>query len=169
MAAAAAARSSTTTSPSEAPGAPLPQGLVDRERILRFAQGYAAAWCTHEAARVAACYAPDAALTINGGTPARGRAAVSAAVQAFMSGYPDLIVTLEALEQRGERTLFHWGFAGTNTGPGGTQRPVRIRGYEAWRLDADGLIADSQGYYDAADWQRQVAGAAEAAPADRAG
>ena len=152
----AAARSSTTTSPSE--GAAAPHVPVDRERILKFAQGYAAAWCSHDAARVAACYAPEAALTINGGTPSRGRAAVTAAVQAFMSGYPDLIVTLEGLEQRGERTLFHWGFSGTNSGPGGTQRAVRIRGYEAWRLDADGLIADSLGHYDAADWQRQLEG-----------
>jgi uncharacterized protein (TIGR02246 family) len=131
---------------------------MDRERIVRFAQAYAAAWCSHDAARVAACYAPEAALTINGGTPSRGRAAVTEAVQAFMSGYPDLIVTLEALEQRGERTLFHWGFVGTNSGPGGTQRAVRIRGYEAWRLDADGLIADSLGHYDEADWQRQLEG-----------
>jgi hypothetical protein len=131
---------------------------MNREQLLKFAQGYAAAWCSHDAARVAACYGPQAALTINGAAPARGRAAVTGAVQAFMSGYPDLIVTLDALEQRGERTLFHWGFVGTNSGPGGTHRPVRIHGYEAWLFGADDLIADSQGHYDAADWQRQVEG-----------
>jgi uncharacterized protein (TIGR02246 family) len=131
---------------------------MNRERILEFAQGYTAAWCSHDAARVAACYAQEGTLTINAGVPARGRAAVTQAVQAFMSGYPDLIVTLEGLEQAGERTLFHWGFTGTNSGPGGSHRPVRIRGYEAWRFGADGLIADSLGHYDAADWQRQVEG-----------
>ena len=123
-----------------------------------FARSYAAAWCSHEAARVAAFYGLDAALTINGGAPARGRAAVQAAVQDFMTGYPDLSVTFERLSRAGERVLFHWGFTGCNSGPNGTGRTVRISGYEAWRFGPDGLIADSAGHYDAADWERQVRG-----------
>jgi hypothetical protein len=34
---------------------------------------------------------------------------------------------------------------------------VRITGYEQWRFGADGLIAESQGHFDAADYQRQLA------------
>ena len=35
-------------------------------------------------------------------------------------------------------------------------RPVRISGYEEWRLSPEGLISQSSGRYDAADYQRQL-------------
>lgn len=52
---------------------------------------------------------------------------------------------------------FHWTFTGTNTGPGGTGNRVRVSGFEAWRLGADGLILESQGWFDAAEYERQLA------------
>jgi hypothetical protein len=45
---------------------------------------------------------------------------------------------------------------GTNTGPGGTGKAVRISGYEEWTLGADGLIATSLGHFDEAEYQRQL-------------
>jgi len=134
------------------------KAVMDHTRLADFATRYTAAWCSHDAARVAAFYAPTGSLTINGGTAARGRNAVEAAAQSFMTGYPDLVVTFERLEPRKDRVLYHWGFVGTNTGPGGTGRQVRISGYEDWKIGSDGLIADSQGHYDAQDWERQVSG-----------
>jgi hypothetical protein len=47
---------------------------------------------------------------------------------------------------------------GTNTGPGGTGNKVRISGYELWKIGDDGLIAESQGHFDAADYERQLKG-----------
>jgi hypothetical protein len=41
-------------------------------------------------------------------------------------------------------------------GPGGTGKRVRISGYELWRLDEAGLIMNSQGHFDAAEYERQV-------------
>ena len=38
-----------------------------------------------------------------------------------------------------------------NTGPGGTGKRVRIRGYEEWTIGDDGVIAASLGHYDEAD------------------
>ena len=35
-------------------------------------------------------------------------------------------------------------------------RAVRIEGYEVWTFDADGLIAESKGHYDEAEYRRQV-------------
>ncbi len=58
-----------------------------------------------------------------------------------MTGYPDMVVTLERLERIGDKYRFHWNFTGTNTGPGGTGRPVQIGGYEEWTMGADGLIS----------------------------
>ena len=51
---------------------------------------------------------------------------------------------------------FHWTFTGANTGPSGTGNRVRISGYEAWTIDADGLIAESQGHYDQTEYDRQL-------------
>lgn len=132
--------------------------MSDSSALLDFATRYTAAWCSHDAARVAGFYAESGSLSINDGAPAVGRKAVEAAAQSFMTAYPDLIVKLDRLEPRGNRVLYHWTFIGTNTGPGGTGRQVRISGFEDWKIGQDGLIADSKGHYDARDWDRQVSG-----------
>ncbi|MBS0580097.1 MAG: nuclear transport factor 2 family protein [Proteobacteria bacterium] len=129
---------------------------MDDSHLSPFAVRYTAAWCSHKAASVAAFYAEAGSLTINDGAPAVGRRAVEAAVQSFMTSYPDLVVKFDRLEPRGDRVLYHWTFIGTNSGPGGTGNAVRIAGFEDWRIGPDGLIEDSQGHYDAQDWDRQV-------------
>ena len=48
---------------------------------------------------------------------------------------------------------YHWTFTGTSAETG---RWVRIPGYEQWRIGADGLIAESRGHYDQAEYERQV-------------
>lgn len=124
--------------------------------MKRFAVRYAAAWCSQDPAQVAAFFADDGRLTINGGAPHVGRAGLTAAASSFMSAYPDMAVEMEGLDRRGDAYRFRWRFTGTNTGPGGTGRPVRINGYEEWTIGADGLIAKSLGHYDAAEWNRQL-------------
>lgn len=119
---------------------------------------YTAAWCSHDAGKVAMFYSQTGSLSINGGVPAVGRAAIEAAVQKFMTGYPDLLVQFDRLEPRGERVLYRWTLTGTNAGPGGTGRGVRISGYEDWAIGPDGLIAASEGHYDARDWESQIQG-----------
>jgi len=44
----------------------------------------------------------------------------------------------------GDQTVYRWTLVGTNTGPGGTGKRVRISGFEEWRIGADGLIAESR-------------------------
>jgi SnoaL-like domain len=124
----------------------------------QFAVRYSAAWSSQDPARVAAFHADNGSLTINGGTPSVGRAGITEAVRAFMSAYPDMVVELDSLEYANGKYRYHWRFTGTNSGPGGTGRPVKIGGFEEWTMGADGLIAASQGHYDAADWDRQVGG-----------
>ena len=53
-------------------------------------------------------------------------------------------------------TKFHWTLTGTNTGPGGTGKRVRISGYELWKIDNDGLIGKSKGHFDSAEYERQL-------------
>ena len=117
---------------------------------------YAAAWSSQNPAQLAAFYAENGSLIVNGGAPSTGRAAIAAKAQSFMSGFPDMVVTLDRLEQHGDHPVFHWIWTGTNTGPGGTGKFVRITGYEEWTIDANGLIAKSDGHYDAAEFERQL-------------
>ena len=136
-----------------------PKGnFMNDPRLTDFATRYTAAWCSHDASRVAAFFSETGSLTINDGTPAVGRRAVEGAVQGFVTAYPDLVVKFDRLEPMGNRVLYHWTFIGTNSGPGGTGNQVRISGREDWKIGADGLIAHSRGYYDAQDWDRQVKG-----------
>jgi len=53
-------------------------------------------------------------------------------------------------------TKHHWTLTGTNTGPLGTGNTVRISGYEEWRMGDNGLIAESKGHFDEAEYQRQL-------------
>ena len=129
----------------------------DRAVQLReFATRYTAAWCSQDAARVAAFFSPGGSLTINGGAPAVGRSAITEAAQSFMTAFPDMEVTMDDLLDQGERVLYRWTLSGTNTGPGGTGNRVRISGYEEWTLGGDGLVAESLGHFDSADYQRQL-------------
>jgi SnoaL-like polyketide cyclase len=129
---------------------------MNDSRLVDFAIRYTAAWCNHDASRVATFYSKVGSLAINDGAPAVGRQAVEAAAQSFITAYPDLVVKFDRLEPKGNRVLYHWTFIGTNSGPGGTGNPVRISGYEDWKIGSDGLIADSKGHYDAQDWEQQV-------------
>ena len=119
-----------------------------------FAIRYTAAWCSQNAASVAAHFAERGSLTINGGEPAVGRAAITAAAQRFM-----LKFKMDRLDVDGSHIEYHWTLTGTNTGLGGTGLPIRISGVEQWRIGADGLIDESKGQFDEADYQRQLSGA----------
>ncbi len=124
--------------------------------VRDLAERYTAAWCNRNASSVAGFYSPEGSLSINRGAPAVGRAAIAAAAQEFMTDFPDLAVFMEALEAQADRIVYRWRLTGTNTGPSGTGRRVGIRGFEQWRIGPDGLIAESRGQFDRADFQRQL-------------
>lgn len=121
-----------------------------------FAARYTAAWCSQEPARVAEFFSPDGSLSVNGGASAIGRTAITGTVQSFMTAFPDLQVILDKLVIKTDRVEYHWTLIGTNTGPGGTDKPVRISGVENWKRWTGGLIAVSEGEFDGADYQRQL-------------
>jgi uncharacterized protein (TIGR02246 family) len=124
--------------------------------VRDFATRYTAAWCSQDAASVAAFFAEGGSLTINAGAPSVGRAAITAAAQGFMTAFPDLVVAMDGIDVDGHLAVYRWTLTGTNTGPGGSGRAVRISGHEEWTLAPDGLIAASLGHFDEADYQRQL-------------
>jgi predicted ester cyclase len=134
-----------------------------------FASCYAKAWCSQDPEKVAAFFAERGSISINNGPRAVGRAAIAEVAQGFMRTFPDMVVTMDAVSREPElggrssnaspaRTdaVFHWTLTGTNTGPGGTGKCVRVSGYELWKIDNDGLIAESKGHFDRAEYERQL-------------
>jgi hypothetical protein len=129
---------------------------MDTAQLNAFAGRYAAAWCSQNAASVAAFFNENGSLTINDSPPAVGRAAITASAQSFMTAFPDMVVTMDGVTREADRAVFHWTLIGTNSGPGGTGRPVKISGREEWTIGPDGLVADSKGSFDEADYNRQL-------------
>jgi predicted ester cyclase len=126
------------------------------DKLTQFAKSYAEDWCSHHPERVAAFFAENGSLRVNDGPPAMGRAAIAEVARGFMRDLPNMIVTFDKLDQRGGATAFHWILDGTNSGPSGTGNRVRISGYELWKIDSNGLIAESKGHFDAVDYERQL-------------
>ena len=122
------------------------------DELNEFAVRYARAWCSQNPESVAAFFAENALLTVNGGPPTP---ALEVA-RGFMRDFPGMIVKFDRLEPREDALAFHWTLIGTNSGPGGTGNRVQISGYELWKIDNDGLIAESQGHFDAAEYERQL-------------
>lgn len=76
----------------------------------------------------------------------------------FMTTFPDLTVAMDDLRIELDGAKYNWTLTGTHTGPGGTARKVHIGGFERWRIGEDGLIASSDGRFDAVEYQRQMTG-----------
>jgi len=117
---------------------------------------YAAAWSSQDPARLASFYSVNGSLTVNDGTPAVGRRAITETADGFMTAFPDMLVRMDEIGGEGSHAIFRWIWTGTNSGPGGTGKSVRMKGYEEWTLGTDGLIAVSNGHYDEAEYQRQL-------------
>jgi uncharacterized protein (TIGR02246 family) len=130
--------------------------MLDNGSLRDFAERYTVAWCSQDAASVAAFFSPDGSLTVNAGTPASGRQAITEVAQSFMTAFPDMRVLMDGVRVDGPRASYDWTLVGTNTGPGGTGNKVRISGFESWRFGSDGLIAESQGQFDSAEYDRQL-------------
>ena len=124
--------------------------------VTSFAQRYTAAWCSQDAARVASFFAPEGSLVINDRAAAIGRPAIAAAAQDFMTGFPDLKVTMDGIRMEADQAVYRWTLEGHNSGSKGTGAHVRISGFEEWTIGEDGLIAKSLGHFDAADYRRQI-------------
>jgi hypothetical protein len=78
------------------------------------------------------------------------------AARSFMVAFPDMQVLMDGLAVLHGNAEYRWTLVGTNTGPGGTGRRVRISGFEEWTIGDDGLIAAPLGHYDQGEYDRQL-------------
>ena len=128
----------------------------DEQTIRRLAETYTAAWCSQNAASVAAHYDESGSLSVHDDPPAVGREAITQVAQGFMTAFPDMKVVMDNLHLQDGGVIYNWRLTGTNTGPGGTGRAVHISGFEVWEIGANGLIASSQGHFDNDEYRRQL-------------
>jgi nuclear transport factor 2 (NTF2) superfamily protein len=131
----------------------------DQARVRDFARSYTEAWLSHDPARVAEHYRPGGTIAINGGEPTE----ITEVAHSFISAFPDIEVFMDDVVSRDDVVEYHWTFTGTNTGPGGTGKWVRISGFEEWTFGDDGLVAESRGHFDQAEYDRQLQHGADGA------
>ncbi len=134
--------------------------LVDQAAAEKLSIDYTAAWNSGFPERVASYYDYEGSLKVNDDEPAIGREAITEVANGFMTAFPDLVLEFNGLEFVNDRVNYHWTFKGTNTGPGGTGSAVEFSGFESWKLGESGLIFESLGHFDAADYERQLASGA---------
>src|SRR3954466_5534467 len=120
---------------------------LDTACIADLARSYTEAWCSRDPARVAAHYSPGGTISVNDGEPAP----IEDVARSFVEAFPDILVFMDDLAVEGETAVYRWTFTGTSSS---TEMAVRIPGYEEWTIDADGLITESRGYFDAAEYDR---------------
>jgi predicted ester cyclase len=130
--------------------------VTSDKKLTEFARLYAEAWCSQNSDSVASFFAENGSLSVNDRPPPVGRTAIAEVARGFMTDLPDMVVMMDKVTRDLDGTKFRWTLTGTNTGLGGTGNRIRVSGYELWKIDNDGLIAESKGHFDAADYERQI-------------
>lgn len=121
----------------------------DRQQIEQLARDYTEAWCSRDPKRIAAHYVTGGTIAVNGGEPAP----IAGVAESFVAAFPDIVVSMDDLVVTDDVVEYHWTFTGTSAETG---KSVRIPGFEEWTIGADGLIAESRGHYDQAEYDRQL-------------
>ena len=119
------------------------------------ARAYAAAWSSLEPSAVASFYAEDGGISINRGEVSKDRAQIAEMAAGFYAEFPDLVVRLDAFHGAGDHAVFHWTLEGNHSE---TANYVKVSGWEEWDLNAAGEVAFSRGWFDADNYDAQVAG-----------
>ena len=134
---------------------PLPEELKKFDLEV-FAKSYAQVWCSQRPNFVASFFSKDGLLVVNDGEPAIGTDAITKVAKGFMDTFPDMVVSMDSLITKSDKTRFYWTLTGTNDVPNGTGNKVKISGFEEWTLSDDGLIQESRGHFDDKEYKRQL-------------
>ena len=132
------------------------ENAMKNDSLVSFAREYTQAWGSQIPANVAAHFSEDGSLKVNNGMPAVGRVAIAKVAESFMTAFPDMVLTMDSLPTTKKGIEYHWTLSGTNTGPNGTGKKVRISGVEIWQFDNHGLIKESKGSFDEKEYNRQL-------------
>lgn len=134
------------------------ENMMNQNSLIAFGNEYANAWSSQKPERVADFYTSDASLQVNDGDPAVGTEAITNVAKGFMDAFPDMIVSMDSLITKSDKTRFYWTLTGTNNVPGGTGNKVNISGFEEWTFSKEGLVQESKGHFNAEEYNRQLIG-----------
>jgi len=124
------------------------------EKLQEVAASYSKAWSSGSAEAVASHYAPDGQITINRGDPIKGQAAVIEMVKGFKTEFPDLALQCDFQRLAGNHAIFVWTLEGHHVE---TKKFVKVGGWEEWELDENYKVTVSLGWFDAVEYERQIA------------
>ena len=132
-----------------------PAMSFDPRDIEKLADEYTAAWNTGSPQSVAGYFAEDGEISINRGTPWRGRSGIAEMAAGFFADVPDMTLTCDGVRRAGSHVVYLWTFRGHAAG---TTNALTVHGWEEWDLSDDLQVRASRGWYDSEDYARQVAG-----------
>ena len=122
------------------------------ERTLEIADSYLAAWNAHDPEAVASFFAPNGRIYVNGSVSA-GRIEIAAMARSFLDAIPDMSIRSDLTRSTGTHLILPWTFSGTSSTNGNR---VTVSGWEYWQLNDRGLVVESRGHFDEADYQKQM-------------
>ena len=122
--------------------------------IEKMAAAYSAAWSSGSPEAVAGHYAPDGKIAINRGDELVGTAAITEMAAGFYAEFPDLVVKCDEVRSSGSHAIFIWTLEGHHAE---TKNFVRVGGWEEWELDDTLKVKSSLGWFDAIEYDRQIA------------
>jgi len=147
------ASSATGASASVAATPPPPPKPSPAELMAKTLKGAAEPWNAHDAAKVAANYAPNAKLVIPGLPEFKGRDAIQGEAKADFAGYSDWKVGVVRTFSKGSNAVIEWVVTGKNDGPTpfaakATGRQIGVAGASVVTFGDDGLITEEHRYFD---------------------
>jgi uncharacterized protein (TIGR02246 family) len=119
------------------------------------AERYTAAWNSKVPERVAAFHTADSSIIINRGEASKGHDGLTEMAAGFHADVPDLHLTCDGIRGAGNHVVYLWTFTGHHAETG---NPLNVTGWEEWELGDDMKVTSSSGWFDGAEYDRQVAG-----------
>ncbi|WP_377191403.1 DUF1348 family protein [Ruegeria meonggei] len=129
--------------------------IPDFETAQRMAKAHCDAWTERNPEAVASRYANDTTMGMNRGDPMTSQAEIAEMAAGFMADFPNLALKLDSVLVADHHMVYAWTFEGHHKETGSH---VKFSGWEEWDLDDDLKVIKSLGWYDNADYERQVAG-----------
>jgi hypothetical protein len=147
------ASSATAGSASVAATPPPPPKATPAELMAKTLKGIAEPWNAHDAAKVAANYAPNAKLVIPGLPDFKGRDAIQGEAKADFAGYSDWKVGVSRVITHGSTAVLEWVVTGKNDGPTPftakpSGRQLGVAGASVVTFGDDGLVTEEHRYFD---------------------
>lgn len=123
-------------------------------KLDEIATAYAQAWSSKSPEAVASFYAEDGQIAINRGDVLKGRPDITEMAAGFYAEFPDLVVTCDGTRWAGGHAIFLWTLEGYHAE---TKNHVKVGGWEEWELDVNLKVISSLGWFDAEEYERQIA------------